>query len=255
MNPPYTRREFLATTAVVVTLATLNPETLSANPVQVTTMTQTVPAAFAASHELKPLPFDPAKLDGFSEKLIRSHWENNYGGSVKALNAVKQRLAGLLDDANTPPFVYNDLKREHLLRTGSVVLHELYFGNLGGTGKPDQALGKILSEAFGSANAWEKEFKRMGAGLGGGSGWVMLGYNLHTGLLENYWQWDHAHAPSATLPILVMDMYEHSYQMDYGAAAPAYVDAFFRNIHWETVAVRLDKALKVRTLLMAGAVR
>ena len=84
----------------------------------------------------------------------------------------------------------------------------------------------------------------MGAGLGGGSGWVTLGYNLHSSLLENYWQWDHMHAPCATLPILVMDMYEHSYQMDYGAAAPAYVDAFFRNIHWETVVERLDRACK-----------
>lgn len=250
-----TRREFLATSAAGVVLAALNPQTLSANPSQETKMTQILPSAFAATHELKPLPFDPAKLNGFSEKLIRSHWENNYGGSVKALNTVKQRLAGFLEDADTPPFIYNDLKREHLMRTGSVVLHELYFGNLGGTGKPDAALSKALSEAFGSVDAWEKEFKRMGAGLGGGSGWVMLGFNLHSGLLENYWQWDHLHAPTATLPILVMDMYEHSYQMDYGAAAPAYVDAFFRNIHWETVAARLDKALKARAVWSHGVMR
>lgn len=250
-----TRREFLATSAAGVVLAALNPQTLSANPAQEIKMTQTLPSAFATPHELKPLPFDPAKLNGFSEKLIRSHWENNYGGSVKALNTVKQRLTGFLDDADTPPFIYNDLKREHLMRTGSVVLHELYFGNLGGTGKPDVAVSKVLSEAFGSVDAWEKEFKRMGAGLGGGSGWVMLGLNLHSGLLENYWQWDHLHAPTATLPILVMDMYEHSYQMDYGAATPAYVDAFFRNIHWETVAARLDKALKARTVWSEGVMR
>ncbi|MGZ8195230.1 MAG: superoxide dismutase [Methylosarcina sp.] len=249
----FTRREFLATAGVA--LAALNPKTLSANPAKETTMTQNLPAAFAADHELKLLPFDPAKLDGLSEKLMRSHWENNYGGSVKALNTVKQRLGALLGDADTPPFVYNDLKREHLLRTGSVVLHELYFGNLGGSGKPGADLSKALSQAFGSAESWKKEFKRIGAGLGGGSGWVMLGYNLHSGLLENYWQWDHMHAPSSTLPILVMDMYEHSYQMDYGAAAPAYVDAFFRNIHWETVSLRMDKALKARALWTAGAVR
>ena len=148
-------------------------------------MTQNTPSAFVANHELKALPFDPAKLDGISEKLIKSHWENDYGGSVKALNTVKQRLVGLLDDADTPPFVYNDLKREHLMRTGSVVLHELYFGNLGGHGKPDAALSKLLSEAFGSVSTWEKEFKRMGAGLGGGSGWVTLGYNLYNGPLSN----------------------------------------------------------------------
>ncbi|RYU61332.1 superoxide dismutase [Methylolobus aquaticus] len=214
-------------------------------------MTRSPPFSFAATHEPKPLLFDPAKLDGLSEKLIRSHWENNYGGSVKALNAVKQRLAAALGDPDLPPFIYNDLKREHLMRTGSVVLHELYFSNLGGGDKMDAGLRKALSDTFGSAETWEQEFRRMGAGLGGGSGWVTFGYNLHSGLLENYWQWDHLHAPAATLPLLVMDMYEHSYQMDFGAAAPAYVDAFFRNIHWAVVAERLDKALKARALWTA----
>ncbi|WP_231890184.1 Fe-Mn family superoxide dismutase [Methylomonas methanica] len=105
-----------------------------------------------------------------------------------------------------------------------------------------------MSESFGSVETWEKEFKHIGAGLGGGSGWVVLGLNLHTGLLENYWQWDHANAPSATLPILVLDMYEHSYQMDYGAAAGNYVDAFFRNIQWQVVASHLQKAFKARSV-------
>jgi len=73
--------------------------------------------------------------------------------------------------------------------------------------------------------------------------------------LENYWQWDHAHAPTATLPVLVLDMYEHSYQMDYGAAATTYVDAFFRNIHWETVSARLDRALKARTIWQVADAR
>jgi len=66
-------------------------------------------SSFTTVHEPKPLPFNPAKLDGISEKLIRSHWENNYSGAVKALNTVKQRLVAALDDANTPPYVYNDL--------------------------------------------------------------------------------------------------------------------------------------------------
>lgn len=255
MSPPYTRREFLTTAATGATVAALNSQTLFAKPTKETTMTLTTPSAFAANHELKPLPFDPAKLDGLSEKLIKSHWENNYGGSVKALNTVKQRLAALLDDDDTPPFIYNDLKREHLMRTGSVVLHELYFSNLGGHGKPDATFSKLLSEAFGSIATWEKEFKRMSAGLGGGSGWVTLGYNLQSDLLENYWQWDHLHAPSATLPILVLDMYEHSYQMDYGVKARAYLDAFFKNIHWETVTTRLDNAIKSRSVWLAGNTR
>jgi Fe-Mn family superoxide dismutase len=126
---PFTRREFMLNipaTAVLAACATTTPS--------VTAMTQSS-SAFATIHEAKPLPFDPSKLDGLSEKLIRSHWENNYGGSVKALNTIKQRLAAALDDSTLPPFVYNDLKREHLMRTGSVVLHELYFGNLGGAGR------------------------------------------------------------------------------------------------------------------------
>jgi superoxide dismutase, Fe-Mn family len=240
--PPFTRREFILTipaTAVLAACATTSSSE--------TAMAQLSPA-FTDIHEAKPLPFDPSKLDGLSEKLIRSHWENNYGGSVKALNTIKQRLAAALDDSMLPPFVYNDLKREHLMRTGSVVLHELYFANLGGAGKPNPSSHKALDGAFGSFEVWEKEFKRMGAGLGGGSGWVVLGYNLHTNLLENYWLADHLHSPIATLPILVMDMYEHSYQMDYGAAAPAYVDAFFRNIQWDVVSIRLDKALKIQAL-------
>lgn len=250
-----TRREFLAATSAV-TLASFASETTAATSLpEVSPMSSSISLAFAANHEIKPLPFDPAKLDGISEKLIRSHWENNYGGSVKALNTVKQKLATFLDDANLPAFVYNDLKREHLMRTGSVVLHELYFGNLGGTGKANAVLQKALADAFGNFERWEQEFRRMGAGLGGGSGWVVLGYNLHSGLLENYWQWDHLHAPTATLPLLVMDMYEHSYQMDYGAAATAYVDAFFRNIHWETVSTRLDKASKARLVWATGGVR
>ena len=127
--------------------------------------------AFAPLHQPKALNFDPARLNGISEKLIRSHWENNYGGSVKTLNAVKQKLAQALADKDTPAFAYDDLKREHLMRTGSVVFHELYFENLGGNGKADPDLRKAIGGAFGDFDTWETEFRKIGAGLGGGSGW------------------------------------------------------------------------------------
>src|SRR5436309_2673147 len=149
-------------------------------------MTPITAPAFTAQTRLKPLGFDPARLNGPSEKLIRSHWENNYGGSVKALAVVKKQLAEALANKDTPPYVYNDLKREHLMRTGSVVLHELYFDNLGGDGKADATARSALSDAFGAYDTWETEFRRIGLGLGGGSGWVMLGYNAHTGQVENY---------------------------------------------------------------------
>jgi len=174
--------------------------------------------------------------------MLRSHWENNYGGSVKALNTIRQKLSQALGDKELPPFVYNDLKREHLMRTGSVVLHELYFENLGGDGSADAQSRKRIGAAFGDFDTWETEFRRIAAGLGGGSGWVLLGYNRHTGLIENYWLADHLHGPTDTVPLLVMDMYEHSYQIDYGAAAAKYIDAFFRNIRWDAVAARIERA-------------
>ena len=94
--------------------------------------------------------------------------------------------------------------------------------------------GTLVGESFGSFDRWEVEYRRVAAGLGGGSGWVVLGYNRHLECLENYWVADHMHCPVDTTPLLVLDMYEHSYHMDFGTAAKRYVDAFFANINWET---------------------
>jgi Fe-Mn family superoxide dismutase len=239
------RRDFLSSTAASVgalALATAGDLAMAADPKDVTN----AGTAFQTSETLKPLPFDPTKLPGLSEKMLRSHWENNYGGSVKALAAVKKKLSASLSDKDLPPYIYNDLKREHLIRTGSVVLHEVYFDNLGGTGKPGAAERQLIANAFGTYDAWESEFRRIGAGLGGGSGWVVLGFNQHTHQLENYWMADHASAPADTTPVLVMDMYEHSYQMDYGAAAAKYIDAFFQNVQWDAVAARMAALPKAR---------
>ncbi len=196
--------------------------------------------AFAGAHEPKALPFDPAKLPGLSERLIRSHWENNYCGAVKALNAVERRLATMLEDAELPPYVYGDLKREELLRTGSVRLHELYFGNLGGDGRAGAAMEHLLARAFGSFSRWEAEFRRTANALAGGSGWAILAYA--NGELHNYWAWDHTSGAPGSHPLLVLDMYEHAYHLDYGAAAARYVDAFMQNVEWEVVSRRLVEA-------------
>ncbi|OYZ19226.1 MAG: superoxide dismutase [Bdellovibrio sp. 28-41-41] len=201
---------------------------------------------FELEHKLKPLPFNPTKLQGLSEKMIQSHWENNYGGSVKTLNGLRKRIGEAIEDKDTSPYILNGLKREHLLRTGSVILHEVYFGNLGGSGKCGTDLQNKISSDFGSFENWQNEFKKIAQGLGGGSGWVILGYNYHFKTIENYWSWDHMHSPPATVPLLAMDMYEHSYQMDYGAAAAKYIDAFIQNINWEIVEARLERALKLK---------
>jgi superoxide dismutase, Fe-Mn family len=190
------------------------------------------------------LPFDATKLTGISEKLIRSHHENNYTGAVKALNLIEQRLVALGKEKDLPPYLYGDLKRQELVRTGSVVLHEKYFANLGGNGKADGNAKKLIEQWFGSYETWETEFKRTGNALSGGSGWTILGYNQHTKQLHNYWSADHTSNAPFTVPLLVLDMYEHAYQMDYGAAAAKYVDAFMVNINWDEVNRRIE-ALKI----------
>ena len=97
---------------------------------------------------------------------------------------------------------------------------------------------RLLSQHFGSVDAWEKEFRLTGQALGGGSGWVMLCFSPHDKKLFNVWSSDHSQNLAAGVPILIMDMYEHAYQMDYGADAKAYIDAFFKNANWEEVARR-----------------
>jgi len=95
-------------------------------------------------YEMKSLSCNPSKLNGLSEKLIVSHYENNYGGAVKRLNAILAHL-GSLDFANTPVFVINGLKREELIARNSMILHEIYFESLGGEGEPDGALQDALA--------------------------------------------------------------------------------------------------------------
>lgn len=194
-----------------------------------------VRSSLTGGRDPKPLSFDPAKLSGLSEKLMRSHWENNYIGSVRALNMISERLVAAMRDPEFPAIVYGGLKREELHRVGSVVLHEHYFGNLGGDGKAaGNVLGAIKS-AYGTYDAWESEFRRTAMSLAGGSGWCMLTYNFYTHELRNQWAWDHMHGAIAGVPLLVLDMYEHSYHMDYGSAAAKYVDAFMKNVQWEEV--------------------
>src|SRR5262245_44560352 len=100
---------------------------------------------------VKPLSCDPTKLKGLSEKLILSHWENNYGGAVRRLNAIAAQLAEL-DFMKAPIFAINGLKREELIATNSMILHELYFDSLGGSGIADGAIEQWLTRDFGSVD-------------------------------------------------------------------------------------------------------
>ncbi len=193
------------------------------------------------SFHTRPISFKPPRLKGLSARLIASHYENNYGGAVRRLNAIRSDLAAL-DPATTPGFRLNGLKREELIAINSMLLHEIYFENLGegGGGDPDGDLAAAIVRDFGSLAKWRAEFVAMGKALGGGSGWVLLTRSPRDGSLSNVWAADHTHGLAGGTPVLALDMYEHSYHIDFGANVGAYVDAFMANIAWARVAARFE---------------
>jgi Fe-Mn family superoxide dismutase len=199
------------------------------------------PPALAAAHTVVPLLFKPTALNGISEKMIVSHHDNNYAGAVKNLNKVEQELSQINSD--TPPFVVAGLRQSELTFRNSKTLHEAYFGNLGGDGKRSGAIEKALGEAYGTSAKWEEHFRATGAGLGGGSGWAILALELETAALRTCWSGNHTQVLATSVPLLVMDMYEHAYQMDFGAAAAKYIDTFFLNVRWDEVNHRYGRAV------------
>jgi superoxide dismutase, Fe-Mn family len=204
---------------------------------------QTAPAVPKVEYTPKKLPFDPSKVKGLSQKLLESHYENNYTGAVKRLNAITAQLASL-DMATAPVFVVNGLKREELIATNSMIIHELYFDCLAGAGDPSGVLAEAITRDFGSLARWKAEFSATGKALGGGSGWVMLTWSPRDKRLVNTWAADHTMTLANGRPILALDMYEHAYQMDYGAKAAAYVDAFMQGIRWDNVAALHERYSK-----------
>jgi Fe-Mn family superoxide dismutase len=186
------------------------------------------------TYAMKPLTCDPARIKGMSERLILSHYENNYGGAVKRLNLIDEKLAEL-DFASAPGFLINGLKREQLIAMNSMILHELFFDGLGEQGEPDRPLREALVRDFGSYDRWRAEFIAMGKALGGGSGWVLLSWSPRVGRLVNQWASDHCHTLAGGTPILALDMYEHSYHIDFGAKAATYVETFMDAVRWKNV--------------------
>jgi Fe-Mn family superoxide dismutase len=185
-------------------------------------------------YQAKPLSLDPKSIKGISEKVLVSHYENNYVGAVKRLNAIGTQLAEL-DFAKAPNFVINGLKREELVAANSMILHEIYFDGLGGGGAGGP-LAEAIARDFGSLERWRTEFAAMGKAEGGGSGWVILSYSPRDKRLVNQWAADHTTTLAGGRPVLVLDMYEHAYHMDYGAAAARYVDIYMEAIRWDNAA-------------------
>ena len=174
--------------------------------------------------------------------MLVSHHDNNYAGAVKNLNKVEEELARAGKD--TPGFLFGGLKERELTYANSMILHELYFGGLGGAGKAAGAIEQALSAQFGGLARFEELFRQTAMSLAGGSGWVLLDFNFHSGDLRTYWAGNHTQSLTFGQPLLVLDMFEHAYHLDFGAAAAKYVDAFFANVQWDEVNHRYARALR-----------
>ena len=203
-------------------------------------------------HSLVPIPCKPWMLNGLSERLVVSHYENDYGTAVQSLNAIQEALA-TIDLEAAPGYQLRAMKQEELATRGSVVLHEVYFGALGGDGgavftgsgpgtKIGDSVSAALEQGFGGVAAWRREFVALAHALAGGPGWILLSYARGEGRLYNQIAFDHTHAMIDAVPLLALDMYEHAYHIDFGANASAYIDAFMRNIDWTVVGDRLMEA-------------
>jgi Fe-Mn family superoxide dismutase len=227
MNDAIERRDFIQGVGLVA------GATIAASFAETSAVAQT--AGKPLTYQPKPLSLDPKSIKGISEKVLTSHYENNYVGAVRRLTAISAQLADL-DFAKAPNFVINGLKREELIAANSMILHEVYFDGLGGSSAPSGALAQAITRDFGSVDRWHTEFSAMGKAEGGGSGWVILSYSPRDKRLVNQWAADHTTTLAGGRPVLVLDMYEHAYHMDYGAAAARYVDAFMDAIRWDNAA-------------------
>jgi len=178
-------------------------------------------------------------IEGFSEILLKNHF-TLYQGYVTNTNKVIDILAQMLrdDKAGTPEFA--ELKRRLGWEFNGMRLHEYYFENLGGKSPINRngRLAKKMAEDFGSYEAWEKDFKATGAMRG--IGWVALYQDITNGKLMNFWINEHdvAH-PAGCNPVLIMDVFEHAFMLDYGLKKADYIGAFFKNIDWAAVEARL----------------
>ena len=228
-EPTLDRRHLLAgaTLAAAAAAAQAQPATAAAAPAP----------TFAA----KPLGFDPKTTPGISEKLMLSHYDNNYMGAVRRLGTIAAEFAAL-EPATAPGYRLNGLKREELIAWNSMILHELFFAGFGPAQAPSGALAAAIARDFGGMVRWAAELSGMGKALGGGSGWVLLTWSARDRRLVNQWAADHTMTLAGSTPILALDMYEHAYHMDYGAAAGAYVDAFMKAVTWRNANAAFARA-------------
>jgi len=178
-------------------------------------------------------------MEGFSETLLKNHF-TLYQGYVINTNKLVDTLGQMLKEGKTGTPEYAELKRRFGWEFNGMRLHEYYFENLGGKGGINKT-GKLyqkLVEFFGSHEAWEKDFKATGSMRG--IGWAVLYQDILSGNFINFWINEHdVGHPSGGMPILIMDVFEHAFMIDYGLKRADYIEAFFKNINWTEVEKRL----------------
>jgi superoxide dismutase, Fe-Mn family len=177
-------------------------------------------------------------MEGFSETLIKNHF-TLYQGYVTNTNKVMDILGQLLKDGKAGTPEYAELKRRFGWEFNGMRLHEYYFENLGGKTPmaKDGKLAKRIQAEFGSIEEWEKDYRSTGAMRG--IGWVILYEDVPSGRLFNVWINEHdVSHPAGCNPLLVMDVFEHAFMIDYGLKRADYIGAFFKNINWQAVESR-----------------
>ena len=183
-------------------------------------------------YQLKQLYCRPWLLSGLSLKLLESHYENNYGGALRRLNAITEQLESL-DFATTPGHVIKGLKHQELVALNSMLLHELYFASLGGEGKPTSAMAEALARDFGSVQRWRTEFSAMGYALAEGSGWVLLTWLPRGGRLINQYSSEHGDAIPGGARALLRFQYPRFRSADFGLARGRKLERVPRIPCWE----------------------
>jgi Fe-Mn family superoxide dismutase len=178
-------------------------------------------------------------MEGFSNTLLNNHF-TLYQGYVTNTNKLADTLAAMLKEGKTAVPEYAELKRRFGWEFNGMRLHELYFENLGGKGTlvKSGVLGKMIEASFGSYEAWEQDFRATGAMRG--IGWVVLYYDVPSCCLFNVWINEHdvGHLAGCE-PIMVMDVFEHAFMIDYGLKRADYIAAFFKNIDWKAAEKRI----------------
>lgn len=178
-------------------------------------------------------------MEGFSEAILKNHF-TLYQGYVTNTNKVLDTLDQMLKDGKTGLPEFAELKRRLGWEFNGMRLHEYYFENLGGKSgvNRDGKLSKKLAADFGSYEAWEKDFKATGTMRG--IGWIALYHDNASGRLINFWINEHdVSHPAGCSPILIMDVFEHAFMIDYGLKRADYIEAFFKNINWPVAEARI----------------